>query len=55
MAENLLRNTNFIIKENKKDLDKAIEKGISESMLDRLKLDEKRLELKYGRWIKASS
>ena len=43
MAEKLLGNKDYIIKENKKDLDKAIEKGTTEAMLDRLKLDEKRL------------
>lgn len=43
MAEKLLENKDYIIKENKKDLDKAIEKGTTEAMLDRLKLDEKRL------------
>lgn len=43
MAEKLLENKDYIIKENKKDLDRAIEKGTTEAMLDRLKLDEKRL------------
>lgn len=43
MAEKLLENKDYIIKENKKDLDMAIEKGTTEAMLDRLKLDEKRL------------
>lgn len=43
MAEKLLGNKDYIIEENKKDLDKAIEKGTTEAMLDRLKLDEKRL------------
>ncbi len=44
MAENLIKNTNFIISENKKDLEKAKEKGISDSMLDRLALDKTRIE-----------
>ena len=43
MTEKLLENKDYIIKENKKDLDRAIEKGTTEAMLDRLKLDEKRL------------
>ena len=43
MAEKLLANSKEILIENKKDLDKAIERGTSEAMLDRLKLDEKRL------------
>lgn len=43
MAEKLLENSKEILIENKKDLDKAIEKGTSEAMLDRLKLDEKRI------------
>lgn len=44
MAQNLIKNTNFIISENKKDLEKAKEKGISDSMLDRLALDKTRIE-----------
>ena len=36
MAEKLLENKDYIIKENKKDLDRAIEKGTTEAMLDRL-------------------
>ena len=44
MAEKLLENKDYILKENKKDLEKAIEKGTSKAMLDRLSLDEKRLE-----------
>lgn len=43
MAEKLIENKDYIITENKRDLDKAIEKGTTEAMLDRLKLDEKRL------------
>ncbi|MBS5986247.1 glutamate-5-semialdehyde dehydrogenase [Clostridium sp.] len=41
MAEKLIENKDYIIAENKRDLDKAIEKGTTEAMLDRLKLDEK--------------
>ena len=44
MADELLKNKDSILQENKKDLDKAIEKGTSKAMLDRLSLDEKRLE-----------
>lgn len=44
MAKKLLENKDYILKENKKDLEKAIEKGTSKAMLDRLSLDEKRLE-----------
>lgn len=43
MAEKLIENKDYIIAENKRDLYKAIEKGTTEAMLDRLKLDEKRL------------
>lgn len=43
MAEKLLDNQGYIIEENKKDLEVAINKGISKSMLDRLSLDEKRI------------
>ena len=44
MADELLKNKDSILKANKKDLEKAIEKGTSKAMLDRLSLDEKRLE-----------
>ena len=44
MADELLKNKDSILQENKKDLEKAIEKGTSKAMLDRLSLDEKRLE-----------
>lgn len=44
MADELLKNKDSILKANKKDLEKAIEKGTSKAMLDRLLLDEKRLE-----------
>ncbi|MGL5415592.1 MAG: glutamate-5-semialdehyde dehydrogenase [Clostridium sp.] len=43
MASKLEENTDFIIKENKKDLDKAREKGTSEPMLDRLALNKDRI------------
>lgn len=43
MAEKLLENKDNILRENKKDLEKAIEKGTTKAMLDRLKLYEKRL------------
>lgn len=44
MAKALLNNKKEIINENKKDLDVAIEKGISRAMLDRLSLNEDRIE-----------
>lgn len=44
MAEKLIENVDNIIRENKKDLEKAIEKGTSKPMLDRLSLDENRIE-----------
>lgn len=44
MAENLLRSKDYILEENKKDLQRAIDKGISKSMLDRLSLNEDRLK-----------
>lgn len=43
MANALLNSKQEIIDENKKDLDKAIEKGTSEAMLDRLSLNEDRI------------
>ncbi|MGG7059605.1 glutamate-5-semialdehyde dehydrogenase [Clostridium tertium] len=44
MANALLKNKQEIINENKKDLDVAIGKGISKAMLDRLSLNEDRIE-----------
>lgn len=44
MAENLLRNKEYILEENKKDLQRAVDKGISKAMLDRLSLNEDRLK-----------
>ncbi|MGG7179142.1 glutamate-5-semialdehyde dehydrogenase [Clostridium paraputrificum] len=44
MAEKLIEYKDDIIGENKKDLDKAIEKGTPKAMLDRLALDVKRIE-----------
>lgn len=44
MAKALINNTEEIIKENKKDLNAAIEKGTSKAMLDRLSLDENRVK-----------
>lgn len=44
MASALLNNKQEIINENKKDLDIAIEKGTSKAMLDRLSLNEDRIE-----------
>ena len=44
MAEKLLDNAEYILSENKKDLDKAEAKGTSKAMLDRLALSQKRIE-----------
>ena len=44
MAKALLNNKQDIMDENKKDLDRAIEKGTSKAMLDRLSLNEDRIE-----------
>lgn len=44
MAKALLNNKEEIINENKKDLDVAVQKGISKAMLDRLALNEERIE-----------
>lgn len=43
MAEILLKNSEEILEANKKDLEKAIEKGTPKAMLDRLALDESRI------------
>lgn len=44
MAKALLENKDFIIKENKKDLNNAKEKKLAASFIDRLALTEKRVE-----------
>ncbi len=44
MAKKLLEKSDEIIVENKKDLQKAVEKGTSKAMLDRLSLDKSRIE-----------
>ena len=44
IAAALRENSAYIIGENKKDLEAARENGMSESMLDRLSLDENRIE-----------
>lgn len=43
IAEALIENAEYIAEENKRDIASAREKGMSESMLDRLMLDEKRI------------
>lgn len=43
-ADNLIARTSEIISANDKDVDLAVKKGISGSFLDRLKLDESRIE-----------
>jgi len=43
MADCLLKNKDFILLENREDLNLAARKGLSESFIDRLALDEKRL------------
>ncbi len=43
ISEFLIKRCHEILEENKKDLEKAIEKGTSNAMLDRLKLDEERV------------
>ena len=44
IAEALIENTQYITDENSKDIAAAREKGMSESMIDRLMLDEKRIK-----------
>lgn len=44
MAEKLLAYKDEIIKENKKDLERAMNKGTSKAMLDRLSLNKERIE-----------
>ncbi|ABK60892.1 MULTISPECIES: glutamate-5-semialdehyde dehydrogenase [Clostridium] len=44
MADALIENTNAIIEANKKDMENGREKGLTESLLDRLLLDEARIK-----------
>ncbi len=44
IADELLANSEKIIEENKKDIEKAIQNGMSEGLLDRLTLTETRIE-----------
>ena len=44
ISEFLIKRCDEILEENKKDIEKAIEKGTSNAMLDRLKLDEERVK-----------
>ncbi len=44
MAKAILTNKNFLIKENKKDLDTAIKSNYSKALVDRLTLDDKRIK-----------
>jgi len=44
MAKKLIEYKDEIISENKKDLEKAVEKGTSKALLDRLSLDGQRVE-----------
>lgn len=44
IARDLRKNINFIITENKKDLENAKKQGVSNAFYDRLMLDEKRIE-----------
>jgi len=44
IAETIRANKDYIIAENKKDLEKAKENGVRDTMLDRLKLTEQRID-----------
>lgn len=44
LSDKILKNTSLILAENRKDISFGKEKGLSDAMLDRLTLDEKRLE-----------
>ncbi|MFC1704611.1 glutamate-5-semialdehyde dehydrogenase [Candidatus Omnitrophota bacterium] len=45
MAKALVRNKRFILKENKKDIRAAEAKGMSKALVDRLRLNDKRIKL----------
>lgn len=44
IADELVKNTDIILKANKKDVENAINNGTSKTMIDRLMLDEKRIK-----------
>jgi len=46
ISKHLISSTGEIVKENKKDLERSTRQGMAESLLDRLKLDERRIERK---------
>ena len=43
ICDSLIANTDFILAENKKDIQKATEKGMSAAMTDRLRLTSERI------------
>ena len=43
ISDNLINNLEYIISENKKDLENGVKSGLSNAMIDRLMIDEKRL------------
>ena len=43
MADNIINNKQAILDANKKDIDNALKSGLSESFIDRLKLDDDRI------------
>lgn len=46
ISKHLTSSAEEIIKENEKDMKASVEKGVSESLLDRLKLNRERIEKK---------
>ena len=44
IADNLLKNTDYILKENQKDIDAGLEKGMNLGLIDRLTLTPERIE-----------
>ncbi|HPR41578.1 MAG TPA: glutamate-5-semialdehyde dehydrogenase [Candidatus Methanofastidiosa archaeon] len=44
LSERLLENKDFILQENERDIANGVEKGLSSALIDRLKLDDKRIE-----------
>ena len=43
-ADALVNNSDYIIEENKKDIENAVASGMSEAMIDRLKVDKSRID-----------
>lgn len=51
MAKALIKNSSYIIRENRKDINNAKKRGLSKALIDRLELNEKRIKAMAGALI----